>query len=155
MAENAKKLPVAVQSDEYRALQLYDHVPALHQGVIVTDDDFEPHLRKGEMAIVDTTDKEIQFGELFVITLAENTDHMSLAIVQLLREKVCVGGTIGLMYGFSLLGNGGLMYQGQRLRYVDGPLGIKHWPGKCVGRIVGVLKPQWQGTCRSPSQVWP
>ena len=134
----------AVFQREYRALESCDRVPAAHVGVIVTGSDFEPHLRRGELAIVDTDDKTIQFGELYVITLSEGTPHMSLAIVQLLREKVCLGGAIALMYGFSFAGRGGLMFKGERLRYVDG-LGIEHWPGKCVGRIVGVMQPRWEG----------
>jgi hypothetical protein len=133
------------RQEEYRALQHHDHVPAAHIAVMVTGFDFDPHLRRGELAIVDTGDKTLQFGELYVITLSEGTPHMSLAIVQLLREKVCMGGAIGLMYGFSFAGRGGLMFKGERLRYVDGPLGIEHWPGKCVGRIVGVMQPRWEG----------
>ena len=136
---------ITLRDDDFRALQLFDHIPAGHKGVLVTSRDFEPHLRRGEFAIVDEGDKSIQFGELYVITLSEGTPRMSLAIVQLLREITCCGGVLGLMYAFSLVGNGGLMFEGQRLRYIDGPWRSDLWPQKCVGRIVGVMKPSWEG----------
>ena len=129
---------------EYRALDVLDRIPAMHEGVVVRGHDFDPHLKRGEIAVVDTQDKSLQFGELYVITLSEGTAHASLAIVQLLREVPTVSGT-GLYYGFSLKGNGDTFFEGKRLTYVDGPLRTDYWSTKCVGRVVGVMQPRWEG----------
>ena len=129
---------VTLRDDDFRALQLFNHVPAGHKGVLVTGRDFEPHLRRGEFAIVDEADKSIQFGELYVLTIGSGR-HEHLATVQLLRQ------TVGLWWGFSLAGKGGTVIDGRRCRYVDGPLRYECWPDKCVGRVVGVMKPAWEG----------
>jgi len=59
----------AVPSDGLRALTMYDAIPAGHIGVLVENGAFEPHLHAGEFAIVDTSDKERQVGELYVLTI--------------------------------------------------------------------------------------
>ena len=126
-------------NDAYRALEIVEHVPAGCIGVVVTSDAFDPHLRHGEIAIVDTSDKAPQFGELYAITLCEGTPRASTAIVQLVSED-----EVGLWYGFALKGRGSVVIDGRRLRYTDGPLRPDYWPEKCLGRIVGAMRPAWQ-----------
>lgn len=50
-----------------RALPLYDDVPSGCVVKPVTTKDFEPHLRAGELAIVDTEDRDPIPGELFYV----------------------------------------------------------------------------------------
>ena len=133
-----------VHKEHFRALQLFDSIPAGHVGVIVTDGDFAPHLNRGEIAVVDTSDQSIEFGELYVLRMnMDSPPHLRLLeLVQLTRDDG------GLWYAFSLPGVGGLVYEGMRLRYADGPLRPEFWPEKCLGRIVGYMAPLWEGRQR-------
>jgi hypothetical protein len=130
-----------VPTDEYSALTMHDVVPAGCIAVLVDSDAFEPHLHAGEFAIVDTTDKERQVGELYVITIENRARGPKPTIVELIkgfrRNDVS---PIGVWYAFSFsrrVALGG----GQYGRMVDGPLGFEHWPDKCRGRVVGVMAP--------------
>lgn len=74
-----------VHDQAFRALERFDRVPAGCLGVIVTREDFDPHLRHAEVAIVDTTDKEAQPSELYalaLVTVDRGRATASLAIVQ-------------------------------------------------------------------------
>ncbi|GLK68112.1 hypothetical protein [Hansschlegelia plantiphila] len=59
-------MPAAAQT-EYRALTIYSAPPTGCIVFPVTRNGFEPHLRLGEIAIVDSGDRELQNGELYVI----------------------------------------------------------------------------------------
>ena len=59
--------PQALHIPEYRALMVYDHVPAGCTLQLVGDEESAPHLRPGEFAVVDTEDTEPQNGELYLI----------------------------------------------------------------------------------------
>lgn len=125
---------------DLRALEQFETVPAGCTGIVVTSDLFAPHLRCGEIAVVDTKDQSTEFGELYVLRMnLESPQHLRhLSIVQLVRDDG------GLWYGFSLPGVGGAVYKGTRLRYVDGPLRPQFWPEKCLGRIIGFVAPEWE-----------
>lgn len=127
---------------DYRALDLCDRILPGQIGVIMRSNDFAPHLNRGEVAIVDTTDKSLQMGELYVLRMnLQSPPHLQhLSVVELLRMR-----DGGLWYAFYFKGNGGVRYQGQLLRYVDGPLGVQHWPEKCLGRVVGYMSSRWEG----------
>jgi hypothetical protein len=60
---NALPTPIPA-SKEYRALEQMKHFPAGCVLFPVMDDDSDPHLRRGETAIVDITDREPQHGEV-------------------------------------------------------------------------------------------
>jgi hypothetical protein len=46
-----------------RALTVFDSLPPL----LIVDDASAPHLKVSEYAVIDTTDRELQNGELYVI----------------------------------------------------------------------------------------
>ncbi|MEM7444878.1 MAG: hypothetical protein AAF414_16265 [Pseudomonadota bacterium] len=52
---------------EYRAFEVFDHIPAGCQLQLVRDDRHDPHLRMGEWAVVDANDREIQLNEVFAV----------------------------------------------------------------------------------------
>lgn len=59
-----KTLPASpVVTGEYRALTLYEAAPWDCGTSLVEDDRFAPHLRAGEMAIVDPDDNDVVAGE--------------------------------------------------------------------------------------------
>lgn len=125
-----------------RALELFDVIPAGHFGLLVTGDAFAPHLRPGEIAVVDTTDKERAIGELYCLAIGSG-ERQRLAIVELIRGfgTSSEAAAAGVWFAFSF--KRGIDVGGGRCaRYVDGPLGFQHWPEKCRGRIVGVMVPQ-------------
>ncbi len=56
----------------YRALTLFTTLPANHKTIRVDDDGAAPHLSEDEFAVIDTTDREPQHGELYVIEYSTN-----------------------------------------------------------------------------------
>ena len=51
----------------FRALTLFEKLPSGHRTFSVRDQGSAPHLKESEFAVIDTTDREVQHGELFVI----------------------------------------------------------------------------------------
>jgi hypothetical protein len=52
---------------EFRALTLYESLPPGYATFLVTDDGSEPHLKPGEYAVIDQSDRELQHGEVYLI----------------------------------------------------------------------------------------
>jgi hypothetical protein len=50
-----------------RALTIFDSLPRNYRTLRIADDASAPHLKAGEYAVIDTTDRELQAGELYVI----------------------------------------------------------------------------------------
>ena len=126
-----------VHDQAYRALELVDRVPAGCIGVIMTREDFHPHLRRAELAIVDTADQEPQHGELYAIEVHQHRHGRvtaSLAIVQAYQRD----GALWCRYGFKAP---------RLVPLCDGPFTADGWRQKCVGRIIGAMRPIWQA-CR-------
>jgi hypothetical protein len=74
----AKKLPKVAEKSiidrrrrrpetEFRALTPFESLPPNHRTFMVDDDGSEPHLHRGEYAVVDTSDQEPAHGELYLI----------------------------------------------------------------------------------------
>ena len=115
-----------------RALPVLDVVPAAHFGLAVADASWTPHLRPGELAVVDTADKEPQTGELFALALQSRAGDR-LALVQPCRSALASRRSVAFRFGFGGPGAPGL---------VDGPLGLTGWARRCKGRVVGVVVPE-------------
>jgi len=67
---------------ELRALMMFDKVP---EGCILfpcTDESAMPHIRPGEFAIVDTSDRTPCHGELYVIKFGERADQHHICMVR-------------------------------------------------------------------------
>lgn len=66
------KRELALRQPEYRALQVYSDVPSGCELHLINDHCHAPHLRAGEWAVVDTEDRAIVFGELFLVQQTRN-----------------------------------------------------------------------------------
>lgn len=120
-----------IPADEFRALTLHDVVPAGHIAVPVLRDDWMPHLRPGEFAILDVSDAEPQPGELYGLMIGTMGTPV-LKIVQPYRSRWEIGDAVMFRFGLP---------RPDRCSYVDGPLRRDAWFEKCRGRVVGVLAP--------------
>lgn len=130
-------VPLSLESEgKVRALQVYDAVPPGCVGILIRDASFSPHLQPGEIAIVDTTDKGRQPGELYALRMSQRVGGDRKIIVQLLRHGFA-GDVSGLWYAFGFRH----CYDGGRsiAPSMDGPLKPEFWPEMCVGRVVGVM----------------
>jgi len=78
-----KKAVVAAQ--ELRALTMFADVPPQHITFPVANQYAMPHLKPGEFAIVDTTDRTPQHGELYVIEYSRGSLGTYREIVQVRR----------------------------------------------------------------------
>jgi hypothetical protein len=115
---------------ELRALEVMRSVPTGCVAFPITDDRSMPHLKLGEFAVVDTTDRVPAIGELFAIQWEGGRRD----VVVVLRGGF--GGTANLVvapYAPSF------DHEGKRLRVVEGPYRAEHLASKLVGRIVGVF----------------
>ncbi|WP_019905679.1 S24 family peptidase [Methylobacterium sp. 77] len=86
--------PVITQ--ELRALLVCDALPAGCIAKPVKDDSLAPHLRPGELAIVDTTDCDPIHGELFFVAWTGSQAHDGSEdgdLVQAYRRELNVGAT--------------------------------------------------------------
>lgn len=68
---------------ELRALPVLNTIPAGHLTFSVTDDAFDPRLRRGEFAVVDLSDHQPAHGELFLIAYRDPRAESGL------RYRVC------------------------------------------------------------------
>lgn len=85
--------PVPVITGEYRALSAYEAAPHDCGAVAVPDDRFAPHLRAGELAVIDPDDNEPVNGELYVVKISSQLAEggYRLAFVQLRSRDMQFG----------------------------------------------------------------
>jgi hypothetical protein len=119
-------------------------LPPDHKTFRVGDDGSDPHLHEGEYAVIDTTDRELQHGELYVIqyengrrsrhisqATAErmNTtgEHAEPSLVWFMRDLRGFRKTNDSMGGIPIFA--GLS---------DGPYRTERLQSKLIGRVVGV-----------------
>jgi hypothetical protein len=119
-------------------------LPAQHKTFRVRDDGSDPHLHEGEYAVIDTTDRELQHGELYVIQYENG--RRSRHITQAAAERMNTTGEqaepslvwfMRDLRGFRKTneGMGGIpVFAGLS----DGPYRTEHLQSKLIGRVVGV-----------------
>ena len=59
--------PTQPRQSPIRALTIFDSLPRNHRTLLISDAASAPHLTAGEYAVIDTTDRELQVGELYLI----------------------------------------------------------------------------------------
>ena len=125
-------------TQEYRALQVMAQIPEGCTLFPVMDDNSDPHLRLGEIAVVDTTDREPQHGEVYVIQWSSGRR----CITQLIgpgfagfvsSAKKDHWWTGALTYRQSVPGHG-------EVRMIDGPRSKSGIRKALIGRVVGILE---------------
>ena len=130
---------------DLRALEQFDAIPAGCTGMVVTSGRFAPHLRPGEIAVLDPNDKEPVSGELFVVGINDVFGERKPRIVQtMVRIATILEGRDGVdrlccwdRFQFIRAGEMSLS---------DGPIRTEAWRDRrCIGRIVGFVAPEWEG----------
>ena len=127
-----------------RALTRFDRLPPGHGTFLVPDDASAPHLRKGEYAVVDLLDREVQHGEIYVIQYESGERRRS--IVQTRKDLLNITGPgaedslvwwVGDLRGYRKTEEtvfGGIpVFAGLS----DGPYLAENLQPKLLGRIVG------------------
>lgn len=119
---------------ELRALSMLSSVPPVCMTVEAVDEAFEPHLHRGEFAVVDMSDRRPDHGELFVIaweTPLRITGHI-------FRLCVVARSTSGHWHVKHELPTGEREMGGLS----EGPFSTDGLASKLVGRVVGVFVPK-------------
>jgi hypothetical protein len=123
---------------------VFETLPAQHKTFRVRDDGSDPHLHEGEYAVIDTTDRELQHGELYVIQYenGRRSRHISQAAAERMNTTG-EGAEPSLVWfmrdlrGFRKTNEsmGGIpVFAGLS----DGPYWTEHLQSKLIGRVVGV-----------------
>jgi hypothetical protein len=122
---------------ELRALELMSRIPVGCALFPVMDDRSDPHLRRGEIAVVDTADRDPQHGEVYVIEWSSG----SRCITQLIgpgfsgfsSSEKDHWWTGALTSRESVPGFG-------ELRMIDGPRSKAGLQKALVGRVIGIFE---------------
>jgi len=143
----------SLQPTSPRAFQLFERVPPgceLHR---VHDGALCPHLRAGELVVVDMADREYQFGELYLVQWS--TGHRSLRQVKKRKYFVDAAKTIeaeGVWFlalvRLTFLADGRIDSRSE-LFLSDGPLDPKYLPDYLAGRVIGIFEPP------ADDRLWP
>jgi hypothetical protein len=171
----ASALPTP-QQPELRAFIVYKHLPEGCIAFPITTDDSVPHLRKGDIAVVDTGDREGAERELFVIEYGRTSPRgPTRHVVELFTKQHTGSG------GREFLGWWAGAYNRPRSReeflaraprtgivsgFVDGPYAHRDYPhpgdpqadylpSLLVGRVVGILEPSFEEPKRISGSVAP
>jgi hypothetical protein len=135
---SARRKPLPAIADGPLALPVTSEMPAGHTTVYIYDERHSPHLRPGENALVDTTDRDIVFGELYLIRQSRGP-----VIWQVYKapEWVQDPEKHAMLYPLNrprLLPDGNPDLTGP-LHLADGPLPRDHLATKVIGRVVGIF----------------
>jgi hypothetical protein len=131
------------RQEPIRALTYYASLPPAHCTLLVRDDASAPHLKVGEYAVIDTTDCELQKGELYAIEYG-GVGEQQRRIIQIRaghiwshpsgrRESVW---WVDELAGFRRTNEtiGGIpVFAGMS----DGPYSARQMKKRLVGRVVG------------------
>ena len=170
----ASALPNPMQP-ELRAFIVYNQLPAGCIAFPITTDNSEPHLRKGDIAVVDTREREGVEHELFVIEWGRNAPcGPERCVVELwTKEYTRPGGAKALGWwagaynrprtreAFMAQKSGGII-----TGVIDGPYAHRDFPhpgdpnadyltSLLIGRVVGILEPTFEEPKRITGGVRP
>jgi hypothetical protein len=137
---------------EIRALTVFESMPAGCILQAVTDDSCDPHLRVGEFALVDTTDREPQHGELYVMGHKNIYDELRCSIHQVratierdIRYRKYQAWWYGPLVPAAFPAKGHItmeaaMQRPLRMVLTEGPMILKGIREKIVGRVIGIYE---------------
>jgi hypothetical protein len=157
MSFKATKKPTS----ELRALTQLKKLPPNGGSFAVLNDGSEPHLRKGEYAIVDLSDRELQHGELYLVQWNSGTRGIKQARSAMLNVTGPGAADSLVWFVADLCGfrktRETAEYCGQQVPIFaglsDGPYETEDLKSKLLGRIVGysvrslgnLIKPERDG----------
>lgn len=126
-----------------RSFIIYDHLPEGCTAFRLTDDHGEPHIRMGELAIIDPREREPAAGELALIqykSLRPSEAHHHRFIVEMRPKKG--GWIVSPVQADRLLAVAGEdAGPPQRMRWWDGTYSAADLSAKLLGRVIGILEP--------------
>ncbi len=135
--------PVRKTHPAFRALIQYSKLPDGHMTFRVEDDDSDPHLRESEFAVVDTTDREVQHGELFVVQYESGRRHRRIVQVRKAMAQITRTGPkqqvwwTSALAGFRQVGSTAPGCIPEFTGLSDGPYVAAGLQSKLLGRVVG------------------
>ena len=124
---------------EVRALTVLDTVPAGCRAMPVPNDHHAPHLRRGEIAVIDPADCTLVHGELFVVQYEQGP-----AIMQAIWRTtgdLSAWWCVALDDPRSWADCKAQIDSGRKLRMADGPYRLGALEDRTLGRVVGILQP--------------
>jgi hypothetical protein len=137
---------------EIRALTVFDSIPVACILQIITDNTCDPHLRVGEFAVIDPSDREPQQGELYLVGNKNIYDELRCKIYQV-RSKVLrdersrewQAWWYGPLIPEALPAKGHATAEAamlKPLRFVlsEGPMLLTGIRQKIVGRVIGIFE---------------
>lgn len=148
MTAAVANLPAVMDESEPRAFPIMDEVPPGHALFRVDDETHEPHLHDGEWVVVDTNDREIVWGELYLVLQSSGP-----ILWQIIREKrpdsvhpyPWSGGPpfawMSPLSKPSFLPNGDIDIRGP-IHLSDGPISASTLQRDILGHVVGILDPR-------------
>ena len=123
-----------------RALEVFDHVPSGRQGVVNGEDRFFPHLRHGELVVVDVVDWAVHFGEIYLFRV--DKPSAPNGYVRRFAQVVPCGFASGISCVWLAFGN---RVPGSFLM-IDGPYTTARSATHCLGRVVGVMEVEFSAS---------
>jgi hypothetical protein len=144
---------------EFRALTVFEALPPGCLGQLIPTDKFAPHLKRGEIAVIDTEDREPIQGEIYLVrimssrqpegfrrTFVQITSRTFNFVTSHVPHVVTPG--LGWMMHFQMI-----KHRPRRLTreevlaglrdgsigMCDGPLNTDYMREKIIGRVVGVI----------------
>lgn len=143
MAMRANNPHADAQQPGLRSFIIYDQLPTGCDAFEVKGHGSEPHLRDAEFAVIDPADTAPMMGELFAVRFDSGRE----AIVEVgLTDIVSIDGehsTGWMIYWQKELvtacGSGT-----RTMRWSDGPYREHHLSDKLMGKVVGILEPDFR-----------
>ena len=123
-----------------RALTVLDTVPAGCRAMPVPNDHNAPHLRRGEVAIIDPADCALVHGELFVVQYGQGPAVMQ--VVWRTTGNLSAWWCVSLDDPRSWADCKARMDTGRVLRMADGPYRPGGLEERTLGRVIGILQPE-------------
>lgn len=136
---NGKK--AAQPNEVFRALTYFEKLPSKHVTFAIDDDASEPHLKRGEYAVIDKGDRSPAKGELYLIRFSKEG---RCYVKQLRTSEVHFVGDDGPTLGWWVDDLRGFRSTGKKVSGIpvfaglsDGPYSDDRISSIIVGRIVG------------------
>jgi hypothetical protein len=139
------RLPVPAAAEPRRALPFMADLPSGHTLHLVANDWHAPHLRPGEWAVVDCTDRAIQWGELFMV---RQSNGPALWAIYPESERDRIARAPGEECAWLRHLNGprtpeeafAWLRSGRAVTTADGPYLLSCLEPQIIGRVVGIYE---------------
>lgn len=137
---------------ELRSYIVYDRLPAGHIAHTMLSTEVMPHIRPGERAVIDLSQREPVGGDLFLIEYQSGPVDRRRHVVETYYHEKMGGWVVGPLERRRIVTLAGAPDPDiPAVRWVDGPYRPGCLAEKLVGRVVGILTPTFEEPRRLPS----